>query len=276
MNRGTSLLALSIFLTGGLNSVFADPEADRKAMNDFYKKRFPAIELSAHKDGAYALDEAKREQWLEMEDFPPYEIAVDEGEVLFSTSFANGKSYGSCFENKGIGVKHNFPYFDKEKAEVITLELAINQCREANGESALGYGSEEMGSISAYMAFTSRGNTFAIEVPEEGMQAYEKGKQFFYERRGQLDFACSSCHLDSSGNMLRAEILSVSIGHATHWPTYRFKWEAIGSLHKRFAGCNGQVGAEGLPQQSESYRNLEYFLTYMNNGMELNGPASRK
>jgi len=276
MNKSMSLLAVSIFLVGGLNSVNADPEADRLAMSDFYEKRFPAIELSAHKDGVYALDEAKREQWLEIEDFPPYEIAVDEGEALFSISFANGKSYGSCFENKGIGVKQNFPYFDIEKAEVITLELAINQCRETNGESALGYGSEEMGSLSAYMAFTSRGNTFAIQVPEDGMQAYEKGKQFFYERRGQLDFACSSCHLGLSGNMLRGEVLSASIGHATHWPTYRFKWEAISSLHKRFAGCNGQVGAEGLPQQSESYRNLEYFLTYMSNGMELNGPASRK
>lgn len=276
MNKSIKLFGVSIFLVGSVGFVFADPEADRQAASDFYKNRFPAIEVSAHKDGAYALDEAKREQWLEMEDFPPYEIAVDEGEILFSENFANGKNYASCFENEGLGVKQNFPYFDIEKNEVVTLELAINQCREMNGESALDYGSEEMGSLSAYMAFTSRGNTFDIKVPKEGLQAYEKGKQFYYERRGQLDFACSSCHLDSAGNMLRAEILSASIGHATHWPTYRFKWEAIGSLHKRFAGCNGQVGAEGLPQQSESYRNLEYFLTYMNNGMELNGPASRK
>jgi len=276
MNKSTNLLALGIFLVVGLNSAFADPEADRQAMSDFYEKRFPAIEVAAHKDGAYALNEAMREQWLEIEDFPPYEIAIDDGEVLFSQSFSNGKSYGNCFENGGIGVKQNFPYYDKVKGEVITLELAINQCRETNGESALGYDSEEMGALSAYMAFTSRGNTFAIEVPPEGMQAYEQGKQLFYTRKGQLDFACSSCHLDSAGNSLRADTLSAAIGHATHWPTYRLKWEAIGSLHKRFAGCNGQVGAEGLPQQSESYRNLEYFLSYMSNGMELNGPASRK
>ena len=256
--------------------VVADPSDDLAAMREFFAKRFPSIELPAHKDGAYALDEAKREQWLEMEDFPPYEIAVEDGEALFGESFSNGKSYASCFENGGIGVKQNFPYFDVEKGEVITLELAINQCREGNGEEALSYSSEEMGALSAYMAFTSRGKIYAIDIPPEGLQAYEKGKQFYYERRGQLDFACSSCHIDSAGSMLRAEILSASIGHATHWPTYRFKWEAVGSLHKRFAGCNVQVGAIGLPQQSESYKNLEYFLTYMNNGMELNGPASRK
>jgi sulfur-oxidizing protein SoxA len=40
--------------------------------------------------------------------------------------------------------------------------------------------------------------------------------------------------------------------------------------------CNSQVRATPLDPQSESYRNLEYFLTYMANGLELNGPASRK
>ncbi|MFT5209763.1 MAG: sulfur-oxidizing protein SoxA [Flavobacterium sp.] len=256
--------------------VMADPIDDLAAMQDFFTKRFPSIELKAHGDGVYALDESKREQWMEIEDFPPYEIAVDEGEALFGITFSNGKSYASCFDNEGIGVKHNFPYFDKEKGEVITLALAINQCRELNDEKMLPYSSEEMGALSAYMAYTSRGKLYEIEVPPEGRKAYESGKQFFYERRGQLNFSCSSCHLDSAGGMLRDEILSATIGHATHWPTYRSKWGAIGSLHKRFAGCNRQVGAVDLPQQSESYRNLEYFLTYMNNGMVLNGPGSRK
>lgn len=254
----------------------ADPEDDRIALVKFYEQRFPGIDISAHKDGAYALDEAKREQWLEMEDFPPYEIAIDEGESLFAIAFANAKSYADCFANGGIGVKQNYPYFDVENNEVVTLELAINNCRESNSEMPLDYLGEEMGYISAYMAFMSRGNKFAIKVPQEGLAAYEQGKQFFYKRRGQLDFACSSCHLNSAGGQLRAEVLSVAIGHTTHWPTYRFKWEQVGGLHKRFVECNENIGAEGLAQQSRSYRNLEYFMTYMNNGMDLNGPASRK
>lgn len=254
----------------------ADPEADRIAFVKFYEQRFPNIEVAAHKDGTYALDAAKREQWLEMEDFPPYEIAVDEGESLFSIPFANGKGYADCFADGGIGVKQHYPYFDLKQNEVITLELAINNCREDNGEAPLDYLGEEMGYISAYMAFTSRGKMFEIKVPAEGFAAYEQGKQFFYERRGQLDFACSSCHVDSAGGQLRAEVLSAAIGHTTHWPTYRFKWEQVGGLHKRFVECNEQVGAESFGLQSRIYRNLEYFMTYMNNGMELNGPASRK
>ena len=48
-----------------------------------------------------------------MEDFPPYEFAVDEGEALFATPFANGKSYADCFANGGDGIRQNYPYFDK-------------------------------------------------------------------------------------------------------------------------------------------------------------------
>lgn len=265
------LMMLSVF-----TRAVADPEADRIAFVKFYEQRFPNIEVAAHKDGTYALDAAKREQWLEMEDFPPYEIAVDEGESLFSIPFANGDRYADCFANDGLGVKQNYPYFDLNQNKVITLELAINNCREGNDEAPLDYLGEEIGYISAYMAFTSRGNEFDIKVPGEGVAAYEQGKQFFYERRGQLDFACSSCHLNYAGGQLRAEVLSASIGHATHWPAYRFKWGQVGGLHKRFAECNKQVGAEIFGQQSRAYRNLEYFLTYMSNGMELNGPANRK
>jgi L-cysteine S-thiosulfotransferase len=269
------LLGVMIILVG-VGHAYADPESDRSAFVKFYTDRFPMIDIQAHKDGAYALDAAKRAQWQEMEEFPPYELAVDEGRALFEAPFSNGETYGGCFANQGIGIKQQFPYFDEVSNSVITLELALNQCRAANNAPALDYLGDEMAYITAYMAFTSRGEHFDIKVPEAGLAAYEQGKQFYYERRGQLDFACSSCHMNTVGNMLRAEILSASVGHATHWPAYRFKWEQVGSLHKRFIECNEQVGAVGLAPQSEAYRNLEYFLTYMNNGMELNGPASRK
>ena len=50
----------------------------------------------------------------------------------------------------------------------------------------------------------------------------------------------------------------------------------MGTLHRRFDGCNKQVRAKPLASQGEEYRNLEYFLTYMSNGMEVNGPGARK
>ena len=49
----------------------------------------------------------------------------------------------------------------------------------------------------------------------------------------------------------------------------------MGTTHRRYGGCNAQVRAKAYPAQSEEYRALEYFHTYMSNGLVLNGPGAR-
>jgi len=273
---------LPLCFIGGLlagSMAVASPEEDRLVLVNYYSERFPEVPRQEFANGLYAFDAAAREQWIEMEDFPPYEIAIEDGQALFETPFSNGKSYADCFDNGGIGVKQNYPYFDNAAGEVMTLELAINRCREANDEEPLPYMIGDLAEIASYMAYTSRGNTVAVEVPQddpEALAAYEAGKQFYFTRRGQLNFACSSCHIQSAGLMLRADRLSTALGQTTHWPVYRSKWGDIGTLQKRFAECNSQVWAKPLEAQSTEYRNLEYFLSYISNGLELNGPASRR
>jgi sulfur-oxidizing protein SoxA len=260
-------------------SAIAGPEEDRLALVSYYTERFPEVPMQEFANGLYAFDEVAREQWIEIEDFPPYEIAIEDGQALFEEAFANGKSYADCFENEGIGVRQNYPYFDDESGEVMTLELAINLCRTANDEEPLLYEIGDLAAISAYMSYTSRGQTIDVEIPADNpaaLAAYEAGKEYYYSRRGQLNFACKSCHMQSAGLSLRADRLSTTLGHATHWPVYRAKWGEIGTLHHRIAECNSQVFAKPLEAQSIEYRNLEYFLTYMSNGLELNGPASRR
>ena len=264
---------------GFAGAVHADPEADRLALVEYYQQRFPDIEWQDYANGLYAFDEDARNQWIEMEDFPPYEIAVEEGEEYFNTPFANGKGYADCFDNGGIGIRQNYPYFDRTLGEVVTMELAINQCREANDEEPLPYLVGELVAISAYMSYTSRGSTVNVNVPSDdprALEAFDAGKQFYYSRRGQLNFACSSCHAQSAGLSLRADSLSTSLGQTTHWPVYRSSWGDIGSLHKRFSECNVQVRARPFEAQSLEFRNLEYFLTYLSNGLQLNGPGSRR
>jgi sulfur-oxidizing protein SoxA len=260
----------------GMGFAAADPEADREGLRDFYAKRFPSTPLGDHKDGVYAIDADAREQWLEMEDFPPYEIALDEGREAYQTPFASGASYSDCFGDGAV--KHRYPHFDEASGQVVTLEIAVNECRTANGESALDYSSTELINVVAFMAYESRDQLVAVAAPQsaEARAAYQQGKRFYSSRRGQLNFACSSCHVQLAGNRLRAEKLSASLGHVTHWPVYRLKWQEVGGLHKRFQECNSQVGAEPFALQSAEYRNLEYFLSYLSNGLELNGPATRK
>ena len=267
---------LGLLLILGASLALADPAADRERMRDFYAKRFPDVPLAAHVDGAYALNADAREQWLELEDFPPYEFAVDEGEALFAESFADGAGYLDCFGSERI--KHDYPVFDEVRGSVVTLEMALNDCRVAHGEDALAYDSEEMAVLMAYLAMQSRDEVISIDLPDSpaALAAYQEGKRFYQSRRGQLDFACSHCHVQIVGNNLRAEMLSASLGHVSHWPVYRLKWQEVGTLHRRFQECNSQVGAEPLDQQSDAYRNLEYFLTIMSNGIVWNGPGTRK
>ncbi len=255
----------------------AEIDKDIASFRKFYQDKFPNIKVTDFKDGAYTIDASLREQWLEIEEFPPYEFSIDEGEEFFSVAFANGKTYANCFENDGLGIRQNFPYFDENSKQVITLELAINQCREKNGEPVLDYGSGELATISAYMAYSSRDRTFNLKVNSEGAyKAYLDGKKFFYSKRGQLNFACADCHMKLSGSNLRADVLSPAIGHPTSMPVYRSNWGEIGTLHRRYRECNKNVRATPLAFQSESYQNLEFFQSLMSTGFVVNGPSSRK
>lgn len=259
-------------------SAFGDPEEDRIAFQTYFQARFPDVPLADYINGIYALDQNAREQWIEIEDFPPYEFAVETGEILFGQPFDNGGTYGDCFDNQGIAVRQNYPRFDLDRGEVITLEMAINQCRRRNDEPPYPYDSDELLSLSSYMAWTSRGNVINIVVPDDprALAAYESGKQFYYTKRGQLNFSCSDCHVTSAGLYVRADHLSPSLGHPSHFPVYRSKLGKMISLHSRFYGCIRDVRAKPFVEQSIEYRNLEYFLTYMSNGLTVNGPGARK
>ena len=256
----------------------ATPQQDLEEFQSFYKDRFPDTPFDDFVNGVYSIDAASREQWEEIEEFAPYELNISKGEVLFNAPFANGKTYASCFENGGMGIRQNYPYFDTDRGEVITLELAINECRQANGEKPLKWKKGHIADISAYMASTSTGNVFDIKIPDDprALAAYERGKKHFYQKRGQLNMACADCHKFYSGNMIRADLLSPALGHLTHFPVYRSKWGGLGTTHRRYGGCNKQVRAKDYPAQSEEYRALEYFHTYMSNGLAVNGPGARK
>jgi sulfur-oxidizing protein SoxA len=155
----------------------------------------------------------------------------------------------------------------------------VNDCRLKNGEVALDYEKGDLAAVLAYMAYTSRGKAIEVKIPASNSQAlaaYEQGRAYYYQRRGQLNFACATCHVDNAGKRLRAEVLSPLLGHTSGWPTYRLKWGEMGTLHRRIIGCHQQIRAEAPAAQSVELRNLEYFLTFMGNGVLITGPSTRK
>jgi L-cysteine S-thiosulfotransferase len=272
-----SLAALLLAIAEALAADGIDPAADARAFRNYFVDKFPNVKLDDFANGPYSLNEDMRRQWEEKEQFPPYESSLEAGKELFAKPFANGKHYADCFSEQGIGIRQNYPRFDEKTGHVITLELALNQCREANGAKAISYTGDDMAALTAYMAFTSRGKPFDIKIPDDprALEAYENGKRYFYSRRGQLNFSCATCHVQNPGERLRAEVLAPALGILNAMPIYRSEWGGMGTTSRRFITCNSQVRGVPLEPQAEEYRDLEYFLSYVSNGLPISGPGSR-
>ena len=92
----------------------ATPDDDLKAFRSYFTKKFPEVPVNDFVNGVYSVDAASREQWEAFEEFPSYEISIDNGEDKFNKKFANGKGYADCFPNYKKGIKQNYPYFDTD------------------------------------------------------------------------------------------------------------------------------------------------------------------
>lgn len=255
----------------------SSPEQDLAAVRNYYQKRFPNIRFDDYIYGALNFSADARGQYDRLMDAPPFFDDLDEGKKLWLKPFANGKSFESCFPNGGKNVLGNYPYFDPARKKVITFEMAINDCLRANGEKPFAYADvKTMGRVTAYARTLSDGMKTAVKVEgTDAIAAYQAGKRFYYTRRGQLNFACAHCHFDTSGQLLRSEYLSPLLGQTTHWPVFR-QGTDLWSLQRRFSFCNQQVRAVPLEQGSAEYNNLEYFMTYLNNGLPLKSAVFRK
>ncbi len=275
MNKLILALAGASLLTGAL-SAQAAPEDDRKQIVNLYKSKFPKMKQDEYTYGALSFDKDSMAQYKSIMDFPPFEGVIEEGKAMWEKPFANGKTYAECFPNGGKNVAGNYPMFDDKRGEVVTFERAINDCREANGEKPLDYSGKEIGILTSYARTLSDGMKMNIKVQGKAAQeAYEHGKQVYYQRRGQLNFSCGTCHVDNAGNRIRSEILSPALGQTTHWPVFR-GGDNLVTLQQRYAGCNRQVRAIPLKPGSKDLNNLEYFHSYMSNGLPMKASVFRK
>jgi sulfur-oxidizing protein SoxA len=81
--------------------------------------------------------------------------------------------------------------------------------------------------------------------------------------------------VQSPGEHIRAEVLAPAYGILNAMPIYRSEWNGMGSISRRFVTCNSQTRAVPLEPQSEEYRDVEYFLSYVANGLPIAGPGAR-
>lgn len=269
------LSVIGAFAAGA--SAMAGPEDDRRYLLELYHSRFPQIQLADYINGALIFSADAKAQYDSMMIMPPWQDVIERGRKMWETPFKNGNTYMGCFRNGGKDAAGNYPYFDEKLGKVVTFEMAINRCRRDNAEAEYKYDDmATMGTLTVYARSLSDGMPMNIKVDGPDAQAaYEAGKRLFYSRRGQLNFACATCHVGNAGNHVRNEFLSPVVGQTTHWPLFRGEGD-LWTLQRRYAACNGLTRAVPFAIGSEEYNNLEYFHSYMSNGLPMHTAVWRK
>jgi len=282
------IVCAALAIAAGAAAAHAAPTDDLKQFREFFKNKFPTVKFDDYADGLYALPgmDDYRAQWEALNEFPPYELGLAEGKKEWQTPFKNGKTYAGCFKNGGKNTAQHYPYWSDAGNEVRTVEMDLIDCLKKNGEERAFTTADldkdakarvQLANLTAAFYQLSQGQRVSIDLSKPGaLQAYEEGKKFWWQRRGQLNFACANCHMDLAGRNLGGnQPLSAALGHPIAWPAFRTVWGQLETIHQRYATCNSQVRAKPAKHGSKIYNHLQLYETYLSTGLPLTAPTVR-
>ncbi|UWQ51182.1 sulfur oxidation c-type cytochrome SoxA [Leisingera caerulea] len=218
-------------------------------------------------------------QALQMDDFEnPAMVFVDQAQEAWDTADGSeGKSCASCHgdvEESMAGVRAVYPKWNQEAGEVRTLNMQINDCRENQmGAEKWKYSGGDMAAMEALISVQSRGMPVNVAIDGPVQSTWEKGKEMYYTRTGQLELSCANCHEDNYGNMIRADHLSQ--GQINGFPVYRLKNTKLNTAHARFKGCVRDTRAETYKPGSAEFVALELYVASRGNGLSVEAPSVR-
>lgn len=256
------LLAAAFALPAGASA----PEKARSEMASALRERLPETPESQYALGSAAFDPDLRR--AREENAAAGSAAVEAGKALWTRKFKNGRTLAGCFPNGGRRIAASYPQFDPRIKRVVTLEMAINQCLKAHNEPLMEHSDPKtMGVVVAYVRSLSNGQKVAVRVPAAAEDRFEQGRRLYHTRLGQRNFACASCHVQGAGKRYGDTPLPPAIGQATPWPVIR-KGNPL-TLQDRIRECLELMGAAPFPTGSEELNNVEYYLTYLSNGLPL-------
>lgn len=189
-----------------------------------------------------------------------------------------GRSCESCHGRVGrsmAGVAARYPAFDADLGRVINLEQRINRCRsERQGAAPLAWESPPLLALTLLVTRHSKGLPVQVAVNGPARASFERGRDLFRRRLGQLNLSCQHCHERSVGRHLRGEVISQ--GQVNGFPVYRLLWETLASSHRMFAWCNDAVRAKPYAAGSREYVDLELYLKWRGRGLPVEAPAVRR
>lgn len=208
----------------------------------------------------------------------PGMLAVERGQEIWNAvDGTQGKSCASCHNDAAQtmkGIAANYPKWDADAKRPINIELQIDKCRVENmGAEAYKFNVEEQVALTSFVKHQSLGAPIALDLTQGELQSWwDRGKDVYYTRTGQLNLACASCHEANAGKMIRADHLSQ--GQTNGFPTYRLK-DGLVSLHQRFRGCVRDTRAEPPKAFSDELMALELYVAWRGTGLAVETPAVR-
>lgn len=242
---------------------------------------FQAVEVNAapgssKKQSSYDLMTAENKAMQDDPTLNPAMFWVGDGEALWNARpSANKSSCASCHQDgkKSMrGVAAQFPKVVNGKLR--TLEGQINQCRESRQDlPKLAYESKDLLALTAFIAIQSKGMPIAVKETSANREALKTGRQWFYERMGQLNLSCAQCHEERAGLKLGGSLIPQ--GHPNAYPIYRLEWQTLGSVQRRLRNCMSGVRAQQFEYGSPEMAQLELFLMWRARGMPLEAPGVR-
>jgi len=200
---------------------------------------------------------------------------VEAGRKLWNTKFKDGRTLASCFPNGGRRIAATYPLYDARLKKIVTLEMAVNQCRKTHGEALLDSTEPAtMGAILAYVRSLSNGQKIAVRVPAAAQERMDEGKRLYHTRMGQRNFACASCHIQNAGKHFADTEISAAAGQAAQWPVIRSSGAV--TAQARMRECLELMGAAPFAAGSDELNRIEYYLTSLSNGMPVKANAWRE
>lgn len=266
----------------GATAVFADADEDRLVINgeiDIVTEAAAAGHMenvdTVYSGWRFRSDET---QAFQMDDFDnPAMIFVEKAQEVWDTAEGSeGKSCASCHEDVESlkGVRAVYPKWNDTAGEIRTLEMQVNDCRENQmGAEPWKYTGGDMANMVALISSVSRGLPVSVAIDGPAQEMWEKGKEIYYTRYGQLELSCANCHEDNYGMMIRADHLSQ--GQINGFPTYRLKNTKLNSVHARFKGCVRDTRAHTFAPGSQEFIALELYVASRGNGLSVEGPSVR-
>jgi len=215
---------------------------------------------------------------LQKDDFDnPGMVFVDRGLDRWNKAEGTAeKSCASCHEGPEsmAGLRAVTPKVDAETGKLMLIEDYINECRtERMGAEAWKVTSDPMKDVMALIAMQSRGLPVNVAIDGPAAPFWEKGKEIYYTRYGQLEISCANCHEQNFGHMIRADHLSQ--GQVNGFPLYRLKDAGLVTAQQRFKGCVRDTRGETFAPGSDEFKALELYVASRGNGLSVEGVAVR-